>query len=242
MSVPAYALRAVAKSFGNDFRLWIDRLDIVESEVLCLLGPTGSGKTTLLRLLTSLEQATSGQITLRSKIVPLSGLSLSEQRRVGYVPQRPHLLNDTVRANVEYGLSLRRGAGDHVKTNGALETLGLARLADQPGRTLSGGQTQLVALARALVYEPDILLLDEPTSSLDPAHVALVERVVGDYHRSHNATIVWTTHNLFQARRVAQRIAFLLSGELIELSPVESFFASPADARTAAFVRGEMVY
>jgi tungstate transport system ATP-binding protein len=107
---------------------------------------------------------------------------------------------------------------------------------------LSGGQTQLVALARALAVEPDVLLLDEPTAHLDPARVALVEEAVGDFQRRGQATVVWATHNLFQARRVAHRVTLLLDGRVVEVAPTQTFFEAPSDPRTAAFVRGKMIY
>src|SRR5262249_18449655 len=120
--------------------------------------------------------------------------------------------------------------------------LGLDGLAARAARTLSGGEAQLVALARALVLEAEVLLLDEPTAHLDPARVALVEQVLREERSGRGGTLVWATHNLFQARRVADRVALLLDGRLVELAPVSEFFDSPRDPRTAAFVRGEMVY
>jgi tungstate transport system ATP-binding protein len=100
----------------------------------------------------------------------------------------------------------------------------------------------MVALARALVLEPEVLLLDEPTNNLDPARVALVENMVGNYQRRSGATVVWATHNLFQARRVAHRVVLLLDSRLVETAATREFFDAPRDPRAAAFVRGEMVY
>ena len=156
--------------------------------------------------------------------------------------QTPRLLTGTVRANVEYGLRLRGLRGRSRSVEGLLDRLGLMRLATQSARSLSGGQAQLVALARALAIEPDVLLLDEPTAHLDPAHVALAERVVVEDNQVRGTTLLWATHNLFQARRVAHRVGLLLDGELVEEAATEAFFDHPADPRTAAFVRGEMIY
>ena len=101
---------------------------------------------------------------------------------------------------------------------------------------------QLVALGRALVTEPDVLLLDEPTANLDPAHVALVEQIILDVQGERKLTIVWATHHLFQARRVAHRVALLLNGQVIEVTSTHDFYERPTDPRTAAFVHGKMVY
>jgi tungstate transport system ATP-binding protein len=99
-----------------------------------------------------------------------------------------------------------------------------------------------VALARAIVLEPDVLLLDEPTANLDPYNVGLIETIVQRINEQHKTTLVLVTHNVFQARRLAQRVAFLLDGKVIEVADADRFFTSPADPRTSAFVRGEMVY
>jgi tungstate transport system ATP-binding protein len=101
---------------------------------------------------------------------------------------------------------------------------------------------QRVAVARALVVEPRVLLLDEATANLDPANVRIIEDLVREQHEQAGTTIVLVTHNVFQARRLAMRVAFILEGELIEVAPVEAFFSAPRDPRSAAFVSGELVY
>ncbi|KPV49492.1 hypothetical protein SE17_32305, partial [Kouleothrix aurantiaca] len=123
-----------------------------------------------------------------------------------------------------------------------LEQVGLAHLAAKPARTLSGGEMQRVALARALVLAPRVLLLDEPTANLDPANVLVIERAIAGLRAAGRTTVVLVTHNLFQARRLADRVALLLDGRLAELAATADFFERPQDPRAAAFVRGEMVY
>jgi tungstate transport system ATP-binding protein len=152
------------------------------------------------------------------------------------------LLSTSVLGNVVYGLRLRGAGRAREQALALLDELGLAHLAEKPARTLSGGEMQRVALARAMIVEPRVLLLDEPTAHLDPPNVQIIERGVAALRHRHGTTIVWVTHNLFQARRLAQRAALLLEGRLIEIADAETFFSAPSDARTAAFVRGEMVY
>jgi tungstate transport system ATP-binding protein len=124
----------------------------------------------------------------------------------------------------------------------ALAAVGLQDLANHPTRTLSGGEAQRVSLARALVIQPEVLLMDEPTANLDPANVRIIEDIIAMTNRDRGATIVLVTHNVWQARRLAQRVAFLYDGELLEVADADSFFHRPQDARTAAFLRGELIY
>jgi tungstate transport system ATP-binding protein len=237
-----YDLAGVTKVYAGRPALRVDRLEIAAGERVCLVGPTGGGKSTLLRLMAALESSTTGLLRFAGRRLDSRELPLDVRRRIALVFQNPLLLRGTVRANVEYGLRLRGRARYPRAIQGVLDRLGLGGLAARPARLLSGGEAQRVALARALVVEPEVLLLDEPTAHLDPAHVALVEGVVGEDQRQRGMTVVWATHNIFQVRRVADQVAFLLGGELVEMAPTKDFFESPLDPRTAAFVRGEMVH
>jgi tungstate transport system ATP-binding protein len=118
----------------------------------------------------------------------------------------------------------------------------MEKLAHSQVRTLSGGEAQRVALARALVIEPRVLLLDEPTANLDPYNISLIEDVVREVNNEKKTTVVLVTHNIFQAKRLANRVGLLLTGSLIELATSHDFFENPRDPRTKAFVSGEMVY
>ncbi len=237
---PVYELDAVYKKQSDSFSLEISRLVIASGETLGLVGPTGAGKSTLLRLLSGLEMPSSGAISLWGH--RHEGNNIESLRRVAMVHQRPLMLSESVRYNIEYGLHVRRVKSAQQRSDPMLERLGLSRLVNQDARTLSGGQLQLLAIGRALVVEPEVLLLDEPTAHLDPANVALVEDVIGEQKQRLGMTIVWATHNLFQARRTASKIALLLSGRLIEITDRETFFDSPSDERTKDFVQGKMVY
>jgi tungstate transport system ATP-binding protein len=239
---PVYDLHSVRKEHGPSFSLHIDDLSVFPGETLCLVGPTGAGKTTLLRLLTGLDQPTVGRVHCQGAAAHNGALPLETLRRVTMVHQRPLLLSQTVRYNVEYGLRVRGVPAPHDRSDAILDALGLSRLARQDARTLSGGQVQLVALARALVVEPPVLLLDEPTAHLDPSSVAIVEELIQTEQQRLGMTIVWATHNLFQARRVATRVGLLLNGRLIEVADTKTFFDQPSDQRTVEFVEGKMVY
>jgi len=210
--------------------------------VLALLGPTGAGKTTLLRLLAGLARADEGEFTFAGDSLLRAEPDLPTRRRLTMVHQRPLLLTGSVRLNVEYALRLRKRRRSSEKVDAVLQRLQLTKIAQQSSDTLSGGQTQLVGLARALVIEPDVLLLDEPTAHLDPAHVALVEETIHEFRQQRCITIVWATHNVFQARRVADRATLVLNGRLIESAAIETLFDKPADPRTSEFVEGRMVY
>jgi tungstate transport system ATP-binding protein len=164
------------------------------------------------------------------------------RRKVTTVFQRPLLLNRSVSANVAYGLGVRGERNTDSRVESALDQVGLAHLRRQRARTLSGGEAQRVALARAIVLEPKVLLLDEPTANLDPYNVGVIEENVTELNQKRGTTMVLVTHNVFQARRLAHRVVLLLEGRIIEIADVTTFFESPRDSRTAAFVRGEMVY
>jgi tungstate transport system ATP-binding protein len=238
-----YKIRDLVKIYNTRRVLDVAHLDIYRGEVLALVGPSGAGKSTLLRLLNFIEPPTSGHIRfLDADLGDGRPVSLALRRRVTTVFQRPILLNRSVEANVRYGLRLRGRSEEKRQVKAALEQVGMADLARQKARTLSGGEMQRVSLARAMVLQPDVLLLDEPTANLDPYNVGLIEEIIGTLNREHGTTLVLVTHNVFQARRLAHRVGLLLDGRLVEVGERERFFEQPQDARTAAFVRGEMVY
>ncbi len=240
---PCVELEQVCRVFGESFTLQVPKLTVERGEILFLLGPTGAGKSTLLRILGGLEPAATGNVRFAGAPLETGHSLLPLRRRIASVFQRPLLLTGSVRKNVQYGLELRgklSAAPDRV--DDLIERLGLGQIASQSAQTLSGGQMQLVALARALAVEPELLTLDEPSANLDPAHVALVEEVVAETRTQRGTTVVWATHNLFQARRVADRIALLLDGQVIEEASNPEFFESPSNQQTADFVAGKMIY
>lgn len=239
----SYAIENLTKVYSGRQVLSIERLEVHPGEILAVVGPSGSGKSTLLRMLNFLEPPTAGRVNYRGEqFDPERAVSLETRRTVTTVSQRPLLLNRSVRANVEFGLRLRGRRDRDGEVRAALEKVGLAALERQDARTLSGGEAQRVALARAMVIGPNVLLLDEPTANLDPYNVGVIEQAVRQLNSERRTTVVLVTHNVFQAHRLAQRVVFILDGKIVEVADTQSFFESPADPRTAAFVRGEMVY
>ncbi|MBU6350431.1 MAG: phosphate ABC transporter ATP-binding protein [Chloroflexi bacterium] len=238
-----YTLQGITVRYGARTVLAVDKLAIRRGEILSVVGPSGAGKSTLLRLLNFLHPPTSGEIHFDG--IPFSAdraATLEMRRRVTTVFQHPVLLRRSVEANVTYGLRLRGQRGDAEALHATLASVGLAELAQQPARTLSGGEAQRVALARALVLRPEALLLDEPTANLDPYNVGLIEQNIARLNQEQQTTIVLVTHNLHQARRLAHRVLFLLDGHPVETAVTQTFFEFPHDPRTGAFVRGDMVY
>ena len=243
MNDPIYQLRNVNKSYEDRQVLAVEHLDIHPNEIFALVGPSGAGKSTLLRLLDFLETQTGGSIRfLDAEYGQGCPAPMGVRRQVTTVFQRPVLLNRTVAANVTYGLKLRGVRESSALVRSALERVGLYDLARQQARTLSGGEAQRVALARAMILRPEVLLLDEPTANLDPYNVGLIEDIVRGLNGENGTAVILVTHNVFQARRLANRVGLLLDGRLIEVADVDTFFGAPIDPRTAAFVRGELVY
>jgi tungstate transport system ATP-binding protein len=210
-------------------------LTITPGPPTLIVGPNGAGKTSLLRLCMGLVQPTVGRISWGGRIgaAPL---------RRAIVFQRPVMLRRSVAANVDYALShagIARSARP-ARIADLLERVGLSALAARPARKLSGGEQQRLALARALARDPEILLLDEPTASLDPAATRAVEDIVLMAAQS-GIKVVMTSHDLGQVRRLAGDVIFLARGRLRERSLVIDFLDHPATPEAAAFVRGDLV-
>jgi tungstate transport system ATP-binding protein len=200
-----------------------------------LVGPNGSGKSTLIRLAMGLIAPASGRITW-------GGRTESDGRRRAMMFQRPVMLRRSAAGNVAYALQAA-GIARAARARRAAKLLaqvGLAHVADRPARRLSGGEQQRLALARALARDPEVLFLDEPTASLDPAATKAVEDIVQAVARS-GVKIVMATHDLGQAHRLAGDIAFMLRGTLHERADAKRFFAAPATPEAAAFLRGDLV-
>jgi tungstate transport system ATP-binding protein len=240
----AYELTGVQKTYGDRTVLDIPALTIAQGEVFGIVGPSGAGKSTLLRLLALLESPTQGEVRLHldGRQVTNASATVEDRRQLAMVFQRPALLSRSVWQNVAYGLRLRGQQDGDRQIRDVLERVSLLHLAEARPRTLSGGEMQRVAVARTLVLEPRILLLDEPTANLDPANVRIIESLVHEQHEQYGATVILVTHNVFQARRLAMRVGLMLDSQLVEVAPADQFFDDPRDPRTADFISGDLVY
>ncbi len=256
--VPVGAVRermhidAVWLAYGENWVVRDVSLPVRQGEVLALIGASGSGKTTLLRSLNRLTEVTtgaarSGRITLDEQ--EIHELEVNDlRRRVTMVFQQPNPFPMSIFDNVAYAAVERPGAGRRRRRSAELEqtVLGALRraglydeVAADLGRsalTLSGGQQQRLCIARALAAQPEVLLLDEPCSALDPISTAAIEELIVQLRES--VAIVIVTHNLQQAFRVADHVAFMHLGELIEYGPSEQVFDRPTAQRTRDYVSG----
>lgn len=208
-------IKGLFKSYGKALILKDINLKAEPGEVLALIGPTGSGKTTLLRLIGLLEKPTGGGIIFDG--LEVTGLSESERlkarRRMAMVFQKPVMFKTSVRENVSYGLKIRGEDGIDERVKEAIAAVGLSGYESRDANTLSGGEMQRIALARALVLKPDILLLDEPTANLDPKTEASIDDLISRFE----GTIIMATHNMLEAKRLADRVAVLVEGRVAQV-------------------------
>jgi len=233
----------LTKHYGEKTAIRNVETKIDKGDFLAIVGPSGSGKTTLLRLLDLLEEPSKGQILFDGMDTACSENDrLRLRRRIGMVFQQSIMFNTSVYNNVAYPLRIRNETTD--LTRRIKEVLGLVRLAgfeERKATTLSGGEMQRVSLAQALVFEPELLLLDEPTANLDPKNAALIEETVSRINRERRATIVMSTHNMLQAENLASKAAVIREGELAEIGSVSEIFKKPSDF-LAGFAKLQNVY
>jgi tungstate transport system ATP-binding protein len=202
-----------------------------------IMGPNGAGKSLTLRAIHGLIQPDAGRVSLGD------ASTQAARRAQAMVFERPVHLRRSARANVEYALAVR-GTGRverRARALAVLERTGLSSLAERRARVLSAGEQQRLALARAWVLEPEVLLLDEPTASLDPSATRAVEGLIESIAAA-GTKIIMTTHDLGQARRIADEVVFLNRGAVAERAPAERFFDSPASDEARAFLKGELLW
>lgn len=242
--------RGVNVYYGNAHAVKDVSLDISRDEVTALIGPSGCGKSTLLRCFNRMNDdivgcRVTGDIILDGESINDSAIDVVELRaRVGMVFQKPYPFPKSIAENVAYGPRIhglaRKGVGLDGMVERSLKSAGLweevrDRL-DSPANSLSGGQQQRLCIARALAVDPEVILMDEPCSALDPIATAKVEELIDELRGNYAIAIV--THNLQQAARVSQRTAFLHMGELIECGPTSEIFTNPKIQKTNDYITG----
>ncbi len=228
------SLERLAKAFGPARAVADVSLEVPRGELFAVLGPSGCGKTTLLRLIAGFERPDAGSVTVGDRLMSSPDVFVGpERRRIGMVFQDyalfPHL---TVRRNVAFGLPRRA----RQRATPTLELVGLQHKADRYPHELSGGERQRVALARALAPGPDVVLLDEPFSSLDASLRADIRRDVELILREAETTAVLVTHDQEEALSLADRLAVMREGRVVQVGPPEQVYARPADRWAAQFV------
>lgn len=213
-------------------------LEVKRRELLAIMGPIGSGKTTLLKILAGIEEPTRGTIYYDGKKTERKYL----RSRATMVFQRAIVFDTTVYKNVSYGLRVRDYPRNEIggRVRNILKWIGMDGYEEKRAKKLSGGEQQKVSLARALVIEPEVLLLDEPTANLDPSTAKKIEELI--IKIKNERTVVLATHNLFQARRLSDRTAFIYDGKIIEEGKTEELFQNPKDGRTRDFLQGKTVF
>ncbi|MBN1234637.1 MAG: phosphate ABC transporter ATP-binding protein [Methanotrichaceae archaeon] len=226
--MPLLEIRSLSKSIGPAEILRDINLSVERGEILGLIGPTGSGKTTLLRLVNLLDESSSGSILFDGSLI--SGRpereKLAVRRKMAMVFQKPVMFKARVEENVSFGLKMR-GRDDAEEMRGrvkeALAAVGLSGYESRDANTLSGGETQRIALARAIILQPELLLLDEPTANLDPRSAASIDSLLQSLAGGSTAVIL-ATHNMQQCRKLADRVAVLQAGRLTAQGKSEEIF------------------
>jgi len=233
-------VEGVEKTYGERKALDNVSLDIDGGQILALVGLNGSGKTTLLRIIAGLDEPTRGNI-----LVDGTKMASHELRKIAtMIFQRTAIFNTSVFENVAFGLSIRDLTKIQTERRvlEALSAVGLAGFERRKAKKLSGGEQQRVALARAFAINPEILLLDEPTANLDPANSITVESIISKLRDEQRHTMVLSTHNLHQARRLSDKIAHIHYGRVLETARPDQFFTNPGNEITQKFVNGELQF
>ena len=243
MSGPILCIERVKVTYDGRLILDAPSFEVQEGQTLAVIGPNGAGKSTLLRLLGFLEHPTEGRVLFRGQPVQPYGNLLMVRRRMASVFQEPLLTDGTVEGNVALGLRLRRVDSTEVsrRVQESMATLGIGHLAKRRTRTLSGGEAQRVSLARALVLDPEVFLLDEPFAALDPPtrEGLLVDlKAILDKRR---ITTIFVTHDRNEALALSDQVAVMIGGRVLQMDMPERVFAEPLNEDVARFVGIETI-
>lgn len=223
----------ITKVYNGKTVLDVSEFTFKSGDFWGIIGPNGSGKSTLLRLISMLTDPTSGKITYESR-----DKDPSVKRLMTLVFQKPYLLRTSVYNNIAYPLQIRRVHSSEIrqKVEEMLVAFQIESLADQKAWTLSGGEAQKVALARALVFNPELILLDEPTANIDPASIMLLEEQLRLHYQKYKPTVLMVTHNLQQTKRLCHKVAFLHEGKIHDHGSMDHVFGSEATPLVKSFI------
>lgn len=243
VNAPILSLEKVKVVYDGALVLDLPAIEILSGQILAVIGPNGAGKSVLLKVLGLLERPTEGWVFFGGEPVPPVGDLLSLRRRMASVFQEPLLMDATVEENVALGLRLRRvdATEMHHRVQEAMGSLGIVHLAKRRSRTLSGGEAQRVSLARALVLNPEVLLLDEPFAALDPptreSLLSDLKAILGKAR----VTTIFVTHDRDEALALGDRVAVMIGGRILQVDVPERVFANPVDEEVARFVGVETI-
>jgi len=232
-------LTNVEKNYGSIKALEDINLEVVGGKTVTLIGVNGAGKTTLLRVIAGLVERDSGSILLDGK--DISGKKLRQIATLVF--QKTVMFNRSVFSNLAYGLKIRGKKEDEIKEGIAreLHAVGLRNFEKRKARKTSGGEQQRIALARAFLLNPRILLLDEPTANLDPNSATIIEKAIMS-RTNDKSIVILATHNLSQAKRLANEVVHIYEGKVVEIAGPEEFFTNPRSEITRKFINGELEY
>ncbi|MEW6680405.1 MAG: ATP-binding cassette domain-containing protein [bacterium] len=204
-------IRELKKNYGEKTILEIPKQDFEKERIYCIFGPNGAGKTTLLNLLSFLDKPSSGTIEFKG-----------ERRNIGYLRQDPLLFQRSIFSNIELGLKIRK-IRDKNRVYEIMDELSIEKIKDKKPDEISYGELKRVALARAIVFEPEVLLLDEPTANIDPTSIKIIEGLIKRINKEKRTTIIFSTHNISSGYRVTDDILSIVSGR-IENGGIKNLF------------------
>ncbi len=231
---------AEKKTVLKDVTLSVQDLDFIS-----IIGPNGAGKTTLLRIIDLLEHPHEGKVFFKGENTDgPEDVRRAIRKRLSLVFQQATMFDMSVEENVLIPLQIRGVSRSEAekRVENALKIVGLERLQNQNALGLSGGEAQRAAFARAIVTEPELLLLDEPTANIDPANIRIIEEALTKIHKEKGTPILLATHNLLQARRLSSQTAILLDGQLVEHGETKRVFSEPTSEAVRAFLAGEIAF
>lgn len=226
-------LKNLKKVYKNKTVLNINTLCLKEGRIYGIIGPNGAGKSTMLRIMAGLEEATTGKVFYNEK-----ELDNTVIRKVTYMSQSPYLLRESVLNNISYPLKIRKQRKKVIdeKVINIMREFNVFDLKNQLATSLSGGESQKVALARALVFKPELLLLDEPTANIDPNSIEIIEKAIIKRNKEKNMTTIIITHNIGQAKRLCDELIFIKDGLLIEHEKTDQILFNPKNNDTKRFL------